>query len=210
MADMDREMIALFDMDGTLVDLDGQLANDLRRLKGPEEPDIVGNIRDAPEHIRRRADLIKSSSDWWANLPKLQLGWDVMGVTNELGYKTVVLTQGPSRNAAAWMGKKEWIDRELGNDTNITITRDKGLVYGMVLVDDYPEYIKRWLEWRRNGLVIMPASGSNAGFTNKQVVRYDGSNLDEARERLQLRIENSRFLRREAPMRTRQKSTMRT
>jgi hypothetical protein len=48
----------------------------------------------------------------------------------------VILTQGPRRNANAWTGKKLWIDRNLGPDTDVTITRDKGLVYGKVLVDD--------------------------------------------------------------------------
>ena len=26
----------------------------------------------------------------------------------------------------------------------VTITMDKGLVYGKVLVDDYPPYVERW------------------------------------------------------------------
>jgi hypothetical protein len=63
----------------------------------------------------------------------------------------------------------------LGPDVDITITRDKGLVYGLVLVDDWPKYILRWLKWRPRGLVIMPASTSNEKFKHPQVIRYDGS-----------------------------------
>lgn len=77
---------------------------------------------------------------------------------------------------------------------DITITRDKGLVYGKVLVDDYPGYIERWLKWRKNGLVIMPASKSNKDFKHEQVIRYDGSNLEEvslAMESVKLRISSS-------------------
>jgi hypothetical protein len=91
----------------------------------------------------------------------------------------MVLTQGPRRNANAWTGKKLWIDKNLGQDVDITITRDKGLVYGKVLVDDFPEYIERWLEWRPRGLVIMPVNESNINFKHPQVIRYDGFNFIE-------------------------------
>ena len=78
----------------------------------------------------------------------------------------------------SWKGKKKWVDKYLGPETDITITRDKGIVYGKVLVDDYPGYIERWLSWRDRGLVIMPANKDNINFSHPQVIRYDGSNLD--------------------------------
>ena len=87
-------------------------------------------------------------------------------------------------------GKKKWIDKNLGEDVDFTITRDKGLVYGKVLVDDYPQYIERWLKWRERGLVIMPANESNKYFNHQQVIRYDGTNLEEvskAMERVKLK-----------------------
>ena len=59
-------------------------------------------------------------------------------------------------------------------------------MYGKVLVDDWPEYISRWLKWRPRGLVIMPASQSNAGFTHPQVIRYDGSNAEQVTREMQL------------------------
>jgi len=55
----------------------------------------------------------------------------------------------------------------------VTLTEDKGLVYGKVLVDDWPPYIERWLTWRPRGLVIMPARRWNATFTHPQVLRYE-------------------------------------
>jgi hypothetical protein len=173
------EAVALFDMDGTLCDHEGQLRKDLKKLQAPGEPDFLGDLHRAPEHIKRRAEMIMSSQVWWEGLPRLQLGWDVLQVAREQGYRIMILTQGPNRYPSAWSGKKLWIDRNLGPGTDVTITRDKGLVYGKVLVDDYPEYVKRWLTWRRNGLVIMPANGWNGDFGHRQVVRYDGTNLDE-------------------------------
>jgi hypothetical protein len=78
-----------------------------------------------------------------------------------------------------------WIDKHLGQGVDITITRDKGLVYGKVLVDDWPEYINRWLEWRPRGLVIMPANEANKGYFHPQVIRYDGKNLGVVKEAME-------------------------
>lgn len=189
---MVTENIALFDMDGTLCDYDKPLSERLERLKSPHEPICKMPLRDnAPDYIKERADLIRASEKWWEELPKFKLGWDILGVARELGYRIVILTQGPRKNPASWSGKKRWIDKNLGTDVDITITRDKGLVYGKVLVDDFPGYIERWLKWRKRGLVIMPASEENKDFHHPQVVRYDGSNLLEVRsamEKAKLRV----------------------
>ena len=177
------ENIALFDLDGTLCDYEGGLLRALEVLRAPEEEQFRGSIRDgAPLHMINRSNLIRSSEEWWAGLPKFPLGWDVLRVAKGLDYRIMILTQGPRRNPAAWSGKKKWIDKHLGEDVDITITRDKGLVYGRVLVDDFPDYIEKWLEHRKNGLVIMPANDSNKGYEHEQVIRYDGSNLEEVRE----------------------------
>ena len=83
----------------------------------------------------------------------------------------------------------EWLDKlntagefKQLEDADIAITRDKGLVYGTVLIDDYPEYIKRWLEWRPRSLVVMPQHDYNKGFTHPQVIIYDNTNLAEVKE----------------------------
>jgi len=177
---MEREKVALFDLDGTLADYDSSLISSLNDLRSPEEPEVIETPHDdAPKYLRARADLIRSSIDWWAKLPKFQLGFDVWEVAAKLNLSRMILTQGPRRNANAWSGKKIWIDLNLGPDVDITITRNKGLVYGILLVDDYPEYIERWLKWRSRGLVIMPANERNRGFQHRQVIRYDGTNLDQ-------------------------------
>ncbi|MFH1248789.1 MAG: hypothetical protein V1660_01410 [archaeon] len=176
----ESEDIALFDMDGTLCDYEGGLIAELQKLKAPNEPDFFPQIReDMPDYIKERSDLIRSSEGWWANLPKLKSGFDILENAKNLDYKIMILTQGPRRNPHAWSGKKLWIDKNLGQDIDITITRDKGLVYGKILVDDCPEYISRWLEWRPRGLVIMPKNESNKSFIHHQVIRYNGENLEE-------------------------------
>lgn len=180
------ENIALFDMDGTLCDYDGGLYSELEKIRSPSEPIFNSPITDdSPAYIRKRADIIRSSEEWWANLSKLKQGFDIWDLAGELGYRRVILTQGPRRNPYSWSGKKIWIDRNLGEDTDTIITRDKGLIYGKILVDDFPKYIKRWLDWRPRGLVIMPANGLNNDFKHQQVIRYDGSNLNEVKSAME-------------------------
>jgi len=175
-----HENIALFDLDGTLCDYELKLIQDLNELRAPsEEPVTKVPKDDAPKYLKERANLIRSSIDWWAALPTYKLGIDIWNLALQLGFRRMILTQGPRNNPNAWSGKKIWVDKKLGTDLEITITRDKGLVYGKVLVDDWPDYIIRWLEWRPRGLVIMPAGQSNENFKHKQVIRYDGSNFNE-------------------------------
>jgi hypothetical protein len=180
------EKICLFDMDGVLCDYDQGLSLSMARLASPEEPPFKGVPRDdTPTYLRNRADIIRLNPEWWATLPKFRLGFDIWDLAGELGYRRMILTQGPKRNPNAWTGKKLWIDRNLGQDTEITITRDKGLVYGKVLVDDFPDYIHRWLEWRHRGLVIMPANEDNKSYFHPQVIRYDGKNFNVVREAME-------------------------
>ncbi len=179
---MGTDDIALFDIDGTLADYDGALLRALNKIRGPNEP-VFGELNrdDEPEYIKERRKLITNFKDWWATLPKFQLGWDVLGIARGLEYRIMVLTQGPKKIPEAWSGKKEWIDVNLG-DVDVTITRDKGLVYGKVLVDDYPDYMDGWLKHRLRGLGIMPAHHYNKGYSHPNVIRYTGSNLEEVRE----------------------------
>ncbi len=81
---MNPENVALFDMDGTLCDYVGQLSEDLKKLAAPGESDFVGELKDAPSHIKIRADIIRSSQEWWKNIPRLQSGWDILKVAKDL------------------------------------------------------------------------------------------------------------------------------
>ena len=180
------EPIALFDLDGTLCDHDKGLYQALESIKSPNEPSYRNLFDESiPEYIKRRADIIRTPSSWWRNLEKFQLGWDVLEVAKSLDFNIMVLTQGPKKFPDSWKGKKEWVDKHLGSEIDITITRDKGTVYGKVLVDDFPGYVERWLSWRDRGLVIMPANEGNKNFSHPQVIRYDGLNLDVVKKAME-------------------------
>ena len=184
---MQSDKIALFDLDGTLADYDGQLLRDLQRLASEYEPPPV-LYADIP-YLEARRHVITSQIGWWLKLEKFRLGWEILEVAKEIGYSISVLTKGPATKYAAWSEKLEWCNRHLADYMDgVTITHDKGLVYGTILVDDWPGYIEKWLEHRPRGLVIMPAHDHNKDYSHANVIRYDGTNIDEVKKRMLVRF----------------------
>ena len=172
------ERVALVDMDGTTADFNGQLDRDLETMRGPtEEP--CGTQHDNLPHIEARAKSIKRQPGWWRNLPVLQDGMHIVELLRQEGYRLMVLTKGPTTTTSAWTEKVDWC-RQYLPDAQVSIVEDKGLVFGKVLVDDWPAYAERWLAWRPRGLVIMPDRPWNQGFEHEQVFRYRGEQDDVA------------------------------
>jgi hypothetical protein len=181
-----KDLIALIDMDGTVADFDGAMIRELKRLASPGEPPVIGEdglYIDAP-HIRARRKLIRSQPGFWRSLKPYKPGFEILAVLEELGFKCHVLTKGPAHEPAGWAEKVEWCRKHL-HGMPIVISEDKSLVYGKVLVDDWPDYYFGWLKHRPRGLVIAPAQAWNGDTWNPQVVRYDGENLYEVRKHLQ-------------------------
>lgn len=173
--------IALFDLDGTLCDYDGAIRRDLEGIRGPSDPDYTSFDENMPPYIKERIKLIRNQQGWWEKLDELKLGFDVLSLARELEFIIHILTKGPRSATNAWSEKTTWSLRHVPG-AGITQTEDKGLVYGKLLVDDFPGYINQWLMWRPRGLVIMPGHDYNKGFEHLQVVRYDGSNLEQVKE----------------------------
>jgi len=167
---MESEKIALVDLDGTLADFDKAMKDDMALLAAPGEENIDPWDRSKP-WIKARKSLIMRQHGWWKTLDTLSLGFDVLNILIDLDFEVHVLTKGPSASSIAWGEKVEWCKQYLPPEVKITLTEDKGLVYGKVLVDDWPKYITRWLEWRPRGLVIMPAHKHNEGFEHPNVIR---------------------------------------
>lgn len=176
------ELVALVDMDGTLCDYQGAMRRDLERMRSPGEPALTDEFEDTP-WMRARQDIIRRQPGWWAALERRQQGFDVLEALRALEFELHILSKGPANSTGAWAEKLQWCQQHVP-DARVTVTMDKGLVYGKVLVDDWPEYIHRWLTWRPRGLVIVPAQPWNVGFSHPNALRYDGTNLDVVRERL--------------------------
>ncbi|MEZ4453254.1 MAG: hypothetical protein R3B09_27575 [Nannocystaceae bacterium] len=177
-------LVALVDMDGTLCDYNGTMDRALAELRGPGDATPPEDGEPEPAWLRARISLVRRQPGWWRGLPRLERGFEILGELQALRFEIHVLTKGPAGASIAWAEKLEWCQEHLPG-VPVTITMDKGLVYGKVLVDDYPPYIERWLEWRPRGQVIMPSQPWNAGFRRDRVLPYDGTNLDEVRHTLQ-------------------------
>lgn len=188
---MSEGRIALFDMDGTLFDYEGQMKLDLFKLVSPGEPDPMQfeNLWEAMKeypYLEARAELIKNTRGWWRNLPRLQLGWDIYHLASAIGFCCHILTKGPRSKSQAWAEKVECIDHHFGDTMPIDIVSgesskgsNKKHRYGRVLIDDYPEYMLGWLKHRSRGLGIMPEQPCNKGFSHPNVIKYDGVDLSE-------------------------------
>ncbi len=175
---IDPARIALFDLDGTLADWDGHMRDHLTRLLSPGET-LPEQIHDEKlPWLKARMDVIKRQTGWWKNLPVFQLGWNVLNMARSIGFDISILTKGPYNTTSAWTEKVEWCRERLPH-VKVTITEDKSMVYGRVLVDDWPEYVEPWLRVRPRGIVIMPAQPWNRKFRHERAVRYDGTNGPE-------------------------------
>ncbi len=194
---METDLISLIDMDGTLCDYESAMIHDLLSIECPKEPindEFLSqenlNLHALEKHpyIKARMHLIKNQPNWWVNLKPIDSGMKVIDLLNSLGFRIHILTQGPANTSSAWTEKVIWCKKHLHHiDYDITITRDKGLVYGKVLVDDYPDYILRWSKWRPRGLVIMPSMPYNQHLKDHpNILSYDGSeaSLEKADARL--------------------------
>jgi hypothetical protein len=175
-------------MDGTIADYVGQIDRDLERLRSPlEEVAKMSHGIKFPDHIWNRIELIKNSKDWWVNLPRMEDGFEIMRVAQEIGFEIHVLTKGPSNTKVAWTQKVEWCSKHLPKGTNVTITQDKSLIYGRILVDDYPAYMDSWLANRPRALGVMPLREYNADYKHPNVIHYDGTkeSLEIVRQKMQ-------------------------
>ena len=159
-------------MDGTLANYEGPLREELSRISSPGEPDPKIGWDDSTPWIEARKDLIKSQPGWWESLPEIPSGFVLYRLLREVGFSIHVLTKGPRRTANAWTEKFRWCRTHLPSDVSITITHDKGLVYGRVLVDDFPPYMDRWLKFRPRGLGLMIATDYNVDYRHPNVIRY--------------------------------------
>jgi 5'-nucleotidase len=172
-----EDRIALLDLDGTVADYDTKMEAELAKIAAPGETGEDGG------YLEHRRKLIRSQPGFYLNLEPLKLGFQVVGLLWNIGFDVVVLTKASIDVPNAWAEKVQWSRMHLGK-TPITISQTKELVYGRVLIDDWPEYYEAWLQHRPRGLVIAVAHPYNEGSTDPRVIRYDGTNMIQVHEAL--------------------------
>lgn len=179
---MEKNLTALIDLDGTLADLDKAIKDQLMELASPLEiEDYIRNgwpTRNTP-HIRARRNLIMRMPGFWSGLEIIPDGVKVLKAIQEVGFKPMVLSKGPSTKFLAWGEKVEWVRRNFPG-IPVTLTENKALSYGRVLFDDYPPYFLPWMDVRPRGLVVCLATEDNDLTDSKydpyrdRIVRYHG------------------------------------
>lgn len=173
MSPKNAEPVFLIDLDSTLADFDGAMKLGMIPLMGPHEtipPDDTVWGEAAP-WIQARRDLVKKQPGFWRNLAPIPEGFAVLEMAKRLKFQPMVLTKGPFKTTGAWTEKVDWCRTHIP-EVPVTISEDKGLVYGRVLFDDWPAYALRWLEWRPRGQVIMLEHPWNRTFEHPNVFKY--------------------------------------
>lgn len=167
---MASKPVALVDMDGTLCDFDSAMKAELRR--------VLGNNKVSDETKGQIRKLIERQTDWWMRLAPIPLGFSIVDALVEVGFRITILTKGPFNAPEAWSGKVMWCRTHLAKyKFDITITENKSLIYGRVLVDDWPKYAQEWLRHRPRGIVVMPGQKWNSDYSRERVYRV--SDADE-------------------------------
>jgi len=179
------DKIALIDLDGTVADYNRAILARLAPLRAPNEP--AYDRDNEPPHVEARRKLIQQIPGFWRSLPEHPLGMRIVEHLKTVGFSLMVLTKGPGDAPGAWGEKLQWSQEHLPG-AHVTVTQNKALVYGRVLVDDWPEYFEPWLTQRPNGLVVCVAQPWNTGYayhngarSHARVFRYDGSRESWAR-----------------------------
>lgn len=172
------DRLALIDLDGTVADYDTKMKRELAKLVAPGETGVQG------EYLENRRKLVRSKPGFYLNLKPLKRGFEVLDLVRTIGFELVVLTKASVDVPTSWSEKVQWARKHLP-DASITISQTKELVYGRVLVDDWPEYYEPWLQNRPKGIVIAVAHPHNDRPTkDPRIIRYDGTNLDQVQEAL--------------------------
>lgn len=165
--------VALVDMDGTLCDFRNQLDRDVARVLNGRGEDVK-----VPACVVQEIEwLIRGQAGWYRNLKPLTLGFEIVRMLQEIGFRIMILTKSSKESKNAWSEKVAWVAEHLP-EADVTVTQDKGLVYGKVLVDDYPGHIERWMERRPRGIVVMPEQRWNEHVKTGDRILKVGSELD--------------------------------
>jgi 5'-nucleotidase len=193
------DRIALIDLDGTVADYDTAMREAMHSIQDPKEPPYGHRFpeKDEPAYVEARRKMIQRQPGFWLKLKPLERGFEVLEEMRAIGFQLHVLTKGPKTTPNAWSEKVLWCAEHLP-DAVVTITGDKSLVYGRVLLDDFPPYFEPWLVNRPRGLVVCLAHPWNEEFArggskaHPSIIRYDGTDVIELREGLRRAYERER------------------
>jgi len=171
-----RAPVALVDLGDTLCDCTPALRQGLARLRGPGENERDEALVPLPPYLEARRRQVMHAPGFWRGLAPRAPGFELLAMLWEAGFRVHILSKGPREAPHAWADKVAWCRAHLPG-IPVTVTDDKALVHGHVLIDDWLPYVARWqLQWPA-GLAIVPAHPWNAqAVAGPYCLRYDGRN----------------------------------
>lgn len=188
------DKVALIDLDGTVADYDKAMTAEMRKIQHPTEVPYSTRMNNGeePAYMMARRKMIQSRPGFWRNLEQLKLGFEILSEIRKIGFNLHILTKAPSlreQNAPTFPEANAWSEKAIWSMENIPdalvhLSSDKSLMYGRVLMDDWPPYFLKWLAVRPRGLVVSVAQLWNKDVDHPNVIRYDGSNREEVYSRL--------------------------
>jgi 5'(3')-deoxyribonucleotidase len=157
------EPIALFDMDGTLADFDASMQKKLAELRSPgEDPQADETAFEEVPYVKARRRMIKAQPGFWRDLIPIPLGFQLLEEARAQRFLCQILSKSPRKIPMAAGEKIEWCVKYVP-DLPIVLSEDKGLVYGKLLCDDWPEYIERWLGAINIERIFISGAGTEGG-----------------------------------------------
>jgi 5'(3')-deoxyribonucleotidase len=158
------ENIVLLDMDGVVCDWKSRMERDLEDLLGPDKNRLPAIT------LTRIEYLIRRQPGWYLNLEPLPLGFFIAETLRGIGFSIMVATKASPQATNAWSEKVAWCLKHLPY-AQVTVSEDKTLLYGKILVDDYQKNADPWLKRRPRGYVILPDQPWNQGYEHPRVKR---------------------------------------
>lgn len=183
--------VALLDLDNTIVDYSKAMSHSLNELASPAEKKLkaISPSSAIPPYLKARRNLILRQPGWWQNLPRFELGFLILRELKAFGFTVHVVTKGPWKHLNAWTEKAQWCRTHIP-EIPVTITQEKSLIYGRVLVDDWAPYYEPWLKVRTRGLVVVPAQPWNLKAAGPGILRFTGTkDLPALRRALKAQVE---------------------
>lgn len=149
------------DMDGVLTDWDGAFMKIAGGLSADEFTEKYGE--------GKMWALINSKGvDWWANMKWMSDGKQLWQYIKE--YKPIILSK-PSLHKNCLIGKRKWIERELGSKQPFILERDKSKYAskGSILIDDQVNNVYPWKQ--RGGIGILHKNADETIGRLKNILR---------------------------------------
>ncbi len=177
-----KNLVALFDMDDTLCDTNGQRERDLRKFLSDESEIVTDYLSPkCPLHVKKLLREVISQPHWWENLPKMKDGFQLYDLMKSEGITIEILTKMPETYPLALWEKLVWCKKNTPEVDNINLTLKKRRYPGDILIDDWPSYVTAWLDYNKNGRAILPLREWNKDYQNPRAIHYTGKNIDQVK-----------------------------